>query len=266
MADTRWLNTSGFSGLNDDLLLMIRQAGFQRIDASPTDFPVMAGQPAGQIGAESLQHAGLQLNHLRTLENFPGAPHPGRWHKREELRQRIAFSLLAGCDALLVTPPVTPEVVKAMIDDDLRWLASEAARFHLRLIYQPLTDGCIDNTPAVAWEHLRHLEQPNIGLMIDWLSISAHGSDISWLETIPVEWIYGVQLCDPCDPRVQPAGNASQALNCFTDKLHSIGYRGPVGIVPNPAAGSIAEQITRAFFTLASLWPGNSTVITAGQG
>lgn len=268
MADIRWLNTSGFSGLNDQLLLLIRDAGFSQIDASPSDFsadPAEPGLVVGEKCAALLQRYGLHLIHLRTLQNFIGTPPALRWQKREEVRQRIALSLQAGCDTLLVTPPEDPNFVEALVDDDLRWLSSEAARFSMKIIYQPLNSGYTDQTLPAALDHLRRLEQPNIGLMVDWLSIVSGGSDASCLDEIPVEWIYRVQFCDPADPRIPRESNPRQALNCFTDKLHSSGYQGPVGILPNLRHGQPADQIRQAATILNSLWPDTSGLKSAGQ-
>ena len=268
MADTRWLNTSGFSGLNDELLLRIRDAGFSQIDASSSDFfvdPIESGLNVGEKYLTLLQRYGLHLTHLRTVENFIGAPHVLRWQKREEVRQQIALSLQVGCDTLLVTPPEEAGFVEALVDDDLRWLASEAARFSMKIIYQPLSCACIDTTLSEALQHLRQLDQPNIGLLVDGLSIVAGGSDAGCLDTIPVEWIYSVQFCDPADLRLSRCDNPQQALNCFTDKLHSSGYQGPVGILPNPRAGAAAEQIRQAMTMLNALWPEQGGPISAGQ-
>ncbi len=268
MADTRWLNTSGFSGLNDELLLHIRDAGFSQTDASSSDFfadPTESGLVVGAKCITLLQRYGLHLSHLRILKNFIGAPHARRWQKREEVRQQIALSLQAGCDTLLVTPPEDAGFVEALVDDDLRWLASEAARFSMKIIYQPLSSGCTDTTLPVALQHLQQLDQPNIGLMVDWVSIASEGSDVSWLDAIPAEWIYSVQFCDPADPRLPPCDHLQQALNCFTDKLHSSGYQGPVGILPNPRAGPAAEQIRQAATMLNALWPEQNSVKAAGR-
>lgn len=188
MADIRWLNTSGFSGLNDQLLLLIRDAGFSQIDASPSDFsadPAEPGLVVGEKCAALLQRYGLHLIHLRTLQNFIGTPPALRWQKREEVRQRIALSLQAGCDTLLVTPPEDPNFVEALVDDDLRWLSSEAARFSMKIIYQPLNSGYTDQTLPAALDHLRRLEQPNIGLMVDWLSIvSGDRMPVAWMRSL----------------------------------------------------------------------------------
>ena len=264
MAVTRWLNTSGFAGLNDELLQLIHDAGFSKIDASPSDLsadPTESGLITGAKCSILLQRYGLHLTHLRTLKNFIGAPHAWRWQKREEVRQRIALSLQVGCDTLLVTPPENPDFVAAQVDDDMRWLASEVARYNMKIIYQPLSNSCTDTTLPVALEHLRQLDQPNIGLMVDWLHIVSQGGDASWLAKTSTEQIYAVQFYDPLDPRLSVAGSTGgekkespQTEMCrFADKLDSFSYSGLVGIVPNPAVGSIQGQLNQAATILASL-------------
>lgn len=270
MAITRWLNTSGFAGLlNDELLLQIHDAGFSQIDASPSDLsadPSESGLIIGERCSILLQRYGLHLTHLRTLENFIGAPHALRWQRREEVRQSIALSLQAGCDTLLVTPPEHPDFVAAQVDDDMRWLASEAARYNMKIIYQPLSSGCTDTTLPVALEHLRQLGQPNIGLMVDWLHIVSQGGDASWLDKISTEQIYAVQFYDPLDLRLSVARSTvgekkdspQTELSRFADKLDSCGYTGSVGIVANPAVGPIQQQLNQAAKILASLGYSNS--------
>lgn len=123
-------------------------------------------------------------------------------------------------------------------------MASEAARYNMRIMYEPMAWCSVDNTLPLAWERLQRLDQPNIGLVVDLFHICALGGDASQLDGIPADRIYEVQLCDMAEmppqdkqplseyarhQRLLP-GDGIIEVERFVDKLKSAGYSGPVGI------------------------------------
>lgn len=130
----------------------------------------------------------------------------------------------------------------------------------------------MDNTLPKAWERLRRLDQPNIGLVVDLFHICALGGDASHLDGIPAERIYEVQLCDmaaqpPQDKQAimtiakhqrQLPGAGIIDIGSFIDKLKSAGYQGPVGIeVFNDALKRLPphEAAQQAYAALRRFWP-----------
>lgn len=213
-----------------------RAAGFEQVEIWRNDVEASTPQLAQQLG--------LSFTNLQVLRDFTGAPDREQLQKREELRQFIRVAQAIGCDTIQAPATTREDCVAERIDEDLRWMASEAARYNMRIMYEPMAWSSVDNTLPLAWERLQRLDQPNIGLVIDLFHICARGGDASQLDGIPAERIYEVQLCDmamlpPQEKHALSAYARHQRLlpgdgiidvGWFVDKLKSAGYCGPVGI------------------------------------
>ncbi|WP_239953377.1 sugar phosphate isomerase/epimerase [Pantoea sp. Z09] len=239
MTHPAFLNLVLLSGEPEEKLQAARDAGFDQVEIWREDVEACHG------GAARLAQQGIGFTNLQVLRDFTGAPGDLRRQKRDELRQFIEMAQALGCDTIQAPATTREDCIAQHIDEDLRWLASEAARFDMRIMYEPMAWCSVDNTLPKAWERLQRLDQPNIGLVVDLFHICALGGDASHLDTIPAERIYEVQLCDMA---VQPSPQDKEAImtlakhqrqlpgagiidiNSFVDKLKSAGYQGPVGI------------------------------------
>ncbi|CAK6488134.1 hypothetical protein PANNVG_00128 [Pantoea sp. Nvir] len=267
MTQPAFLNLVLLSGNTEEKLQAARDAGFDQVEIWREDVE------ACQAGAARLAQQGMGFTNLQVLRDFTGAPGELRRQKRDELRQFIAIAQALGCDTIQAPATTRDDAIVQQIDEDLRWLASEAARFDMRIMYEPMAWCSVDNTLPKAWERLRRLDQPNIGLVVDLFHICALGGDASHLDGIPAERIYEVQLCDMA---VQPAPQDKEAImqlakhrrqlpgagiidvGSFVDKLKSAGYRGPVGIeVFNDDLKRLPphEAARQAYAALRRFWP-----------
>lgn len=237
-----FLNLVLLNGEPEEKLQAAHDAGFDQVEIWREDVEACDGGAAALARIATQQGTGF--TNLQVLRDFTGAPSALRGQKREELRQFIHIAQVLGCDTIQA-PASTREDCRAdQIDDDLRWMASEAARYNMRIMYEPMAWCSVDNTLPLAWQRLQRLDQPNIGLVVDLFHICALGGDASQLDGIPAERIYEVQLCDmaavpPQDKqslidvarhqRLLP-GDGIIDIGRFVDKLKSAGYQGPVGI------------------------------------
>lgn len=267
MSQATFLNLVLLNGEPEQKLQAAREAGFDQVEIWREDVE------ASQGGAAALARQGIGFTNLQVLRDFTGAPGELRGQKREELRQFIRISRQLGCDTIQAPATTREDCIAAQIDDDLRWMASEAARYDMRIMYEPMAWCSIDNTLPRAWERLQRLDQPNIGLVVDLFHICASGGDASQLDGIPADRIYEVQLCDMAS--MPPTGDKQAMMDMakhqrllpgmgiidiarFVDKLKSGGYQGPVGIeVFNDRLKSQprAETAQRAFAALQRFWP-----------
>ncbi|WP_288656191.1 MULTISPECIES: sugar phosphate isomerase/epimerase family protein [Pantoea] len=218
-----------------------------------------------------LAHSAIRFTNLQVLRDFTGAPDSERQQKREELQQFIRLARAIGCDTIQAPATTRQDCIPERIDDDLRWLAAEAARHEMRIMYEPMAWSSVDNTLPLAWQRLQRLDLPNVGLVVDLFHICALGGDASHLEGIPASRIYEVQLCDMAE---QPPQN-NQALSdyarhqrllpgdgiidvaSFVSRLQRAIYAGPVGIeVFNDQlkAQPAAESARRAWQALNRCW------------
>lgn len=232
----KFLNLVLLSGEPEEKLRAARAAGFEQVEIWRDDVQASTPQLAKQLQ--------LGFTNLQVLRDFTGAPDRERQQKREELRQFIQIAQTLGCDTIQAPASTREDCVAARIDEDLRWMASEAARYNMRIMYEPMAWCSVDNTLPLAWERLQRLDQPNIGLVVDLFHICALGGDASQLDGIPADRIYEVQLCDMAEmppqdkqplseyarhQRLLP-GDGIIEVERFVDKLKSAGYSGPVGI------------------------------------
>ncbi len=262
MTQPAFLNLVLLSGNTEEKLQAAREAGFDQVEIWREDVD------ASRQGAAHLAQQGLGFTNLQVLRDFTGAPGELRRQKRDELRQFIEMAQALGCDTLQAPATTREDCIAGQIDEDLRWLASEAARFDMRIMYEPMAWCSVDNTLPKAWERLQRLDQPNIGLVVDLFHICALGGDASHLDNIPAERIYEVQLCDMA---VQPSPQDKEAImtlakhhrqlpgagiidiGSFVDKLKSANYQGPIGIeVFNDDLKRLPRQ---AYAALRRFWP-----------
>lgn len=267
MTHPAFLNLVLLSGEPEEQLQAARDAGFDQVEIWREDVEACHG------GAARLAQQGIGFTNLQVLRDFTGAPGDLRRQKRDELRQFIEMAQALGCDTIQAPATTREDCIAQHIDEDLRWLASEAARFDMRIMYEPMAWCSVDNTLPKAWERLQRLDQPNIGLVVDLFHICALGGDASHLDTIPAERIYEVQLCDMA---VQPSPQDKEAImtlakhqrqlpgagiidiNSFVDKLKSAGYQGPVGIEvfnDDLKRQPPREAAQQAYAALRRFWP-----------
>ncbi|CAJ0992481.1 sugar phosphate isomerase/epimerase [Pantoea sp. Nvir] len=239
MTQPTFLNLVLLSGEPEKKIQAAREAGFDQVEIWREDVDACQG------GATRLAQQGLGFTNLQVLRDFTGAPNSLRLQKRDELRQFIQMAEALGCNTIQAPATTREDAIAAQIDEDLCWMASEAARFNMRIMYEPMAWCSVDNTLPLAWERLKRLAQPNIGLVVDLFHICVLGGDASHLENIPADRIYEVQLCDMA---VQPSpydkdtiiniakhqrqlpGTGIINISSFVERLKSVGYKGPVGI------------------------------------
>jgi len=232
----KFLNLVLLNGEPEEKLRAAHTAGFEQVEIWREDVRANTLHQATQLQ--------LGFTNVQVLRDFTGAPDRDRQQKREELRQFIQIAQSIGCDTIQAPASTREDCVASRIDEDLRWMASEAARYNMRIMYEPMAWCSVDNTLPLAWERLQRLDQPNIGLVVDLFHICALGGDASQLDGIPADRIYEVQLCDMAEmppqekqplseyarhQRLLP-GDGIIEVERFVDKLKSAGYRGPVGI------------------------------------
>ncbi|WP_058970170.1 sugar phosphate isomerase/epimerase family protein [Type-D symbiont of Plautia stali] len=263
-SNPKFLNLVLLNGEPEQKLRAARAAGFEQVEIWREDVEANTAPLAQQLA--------LGFTNLQVLRDFTGAPDHLRLQKREEMRQFIQIAQAIGCNTLQAPATTRTDCVAERIDEDLRWMASEAARYSMRIMYEPMAWCSVDNTLPLAWERLQRLDQPNIGLVVDLFHICALGGDASQLDGIPADRIYEVQLCDMAEMPPQEPGALSDyarhqrllpgdgiiEVERFIDKLKSGGYSGPVGIeVFNDALKAQPPEVAaqQAWQALNRYWP-----------
>ncbi|MBK4764859.1 MAG: sugar phosphate isomerase/epimerase [Pantoea sp. Brub] len=240
----KFLNLILLNGKLRQKLQAAYSAGFNQVEIWQEDIYIQNDFSEISSIAQFAIEKGIGFTNLQVLRDFTGIPINYQKQKRKELYQFIKLAQAIGCDTIQAPATTRTDCIIDKIDDDLKWMASEAIRHNMRIMYEPMAWCSVDNTLPLAWERLQRINQPNVGLVIDLFHICALGGDVLQLDGIPVDRIYEVQLCDitkqPLKDKKslmqvarherQLPGNGIINIECFIDKLKRIGYQGPIGI------------------------------------
>lgn len=265
-----FINTILLGGTPTQKIAAARAAGFEQIEILTDDVDAYDGSP--EVLGRWLQEMGIGLTDYQVLREFDGAPENLRAKKRAEALSMLDTAAKMGADTVLTTASTDPACIAANIDDDLRWLAGEAAMRHLRIAYEGLAWSTINFTLAAAWNCVQRLNISNLGLVVDPFHLFLRGGSASDLDNIPMNRIYLVQLSDSnldhCDDlqlvintarhhRLLP-GQGWFPIDTVLERFKAGGYAGPVGIeVFNDEMRARDPQVTarEAMLALNRVWP-----------
>ena len=143
-----------------------------------------------------LKRLGLGLTDYQVLLDFDGAPDVIREAKRLEALRMLDTAVAVGADTLLTPACTRKDCVADRIEEDLRWLAREAAERGLRVAYEAMAWSTINHFTLDAWQTLKNVGEKNLGMVIDAFHIFVRHRTAADLEGIPAERIFWVQLSD----------------------------------------------------------------------
>jgi 4-hydroxyphenylpyruvate dioxygenase len=233
----RSIATVSVSGSLPEKLQAIADAGFDGVEIFENDLLYYPGSPA-EI-RQRCADLGLTITLFQPFRNFEGNP-------RDQLethleRARLKFDLMhqLGCDTLLVCSNVSPQssASRDVQIADLARLATLAEQSGIRIGYEALAWGAHVNRYRQAWDRVREVDSPAMGIVLDSFHILALGDSLDELDDIPLEKITFLQLADApilqmntlewsrhyrCFP-----GQGELPLVKFATQLTQKGYRGP---------------------------------------
>lgn len=232
----RSIATVSVSGSLPDKLRAIAAAGFDGVEIFENDLTFYPGSP--QEIRQLCADLGLAILLFQPFRDFEGGP-------RERLAQNLAraarkFALMQqlGCDRMLVCSNVSPECSEDFTTQvsDLRALAELASQYGITLGYEALAWGRHVSLWREAWQRVKAVDHPALGIVLDSFHILSRGDTLDGLSDVPPEKIVFVQLADApllkmdvlswsrhfrCFP-----GQGELDLATFTRQLSSHGYRG----------------------------------------
>ncbi|AYD05163.1 4-hydroxyphenylpyruvate dioxygenase (plasmid) [Neorhizobium sp. NCHU2750] len=265
-----FLNTVLLGGTTNDKIQAVSAAGFDQIELWQQDLDAFP-QGAQRLGLQ-LRQARVGLTDYQVLLDFDGAPNEIRGEKRTEALRMFDDAICLGAKTILVPASTRKDCVPGRIDEDMKWLCSEAAQRGLRIAYEAMAWSTVNSTTPAAWELVKRLDQSNLGLVIDAFHLFSKGRTINDVVDIPDDRIYLVQLSDHAgeiDParivqiarhnRLLP-GNGSFPLTDLVRHLQDIDYGGPIGLEvfndelksqpPHQAAGKAMASLLKTWHGL----------------
>lgn len=233
----RSIATVSIAGTLPEKLEAIAAAGFDGVEIFENDLLYYPGKPADI--RRLAQELGLAITLFQPFRDFEGGPRDRLAANLERVRRKFALMQELGCDRMLLCSNVAPDC-SAEIElqiEDLGRLACLAQQQGMVVGYEALAWGRHVNRYRQAWERVRAVDSPALGLVLDSFHILALGDNLDQLEDIPAEKISFLQLADAplmnmeviewsrhfrCFP-----GQGELPLVEFTRKLVEKGYTGP---------------------------------------
>lgn len=240
---TVFLNTILLGGPVRGKLEAAAAAGFDAVELWRED---VAACPGGAAEVRAMAaDLGLEIADIMVLRDATGLPDGLREAKRDETLAVMDLALALGTACVQSPATMRAECIAERIDDDLAWMADQAARRGLVISYEATAWSAVDNTLPAAWDRVRRLGAANVGVVVDSFHICARGRDARDLDGVPAEKIFQVQLNDLIEPvgigdlphlievarhrRLLP-GEGRFPLGDFVRRLSAMGYAGPMGV------------------------------------
>ena len=188
--------TVSVSGTLDRKLAAIAQAGFGGVEIFENDLLGFDGS-ARDVGAMIRDH-GLVCTCYQPFRDFEGLPPALR--ERALARAEAKFDLMEalGANLLLVCSSVHREASgdTGRIVEDFRLLGERAARRGLRVGYEALAWGRHVHDHRQAWDIVRRVDHPAIGLILDSFHSLARRIPIESIAAIDPRKIFLMQIAD----------------------------------------------------------------------
>lgn len=210
----RSIATVSLSGTLDEKLRAIAAARFHAVEIFENDLINFGGTP-GEV-RRMADDLGLGIDLFQPFRDFEGVS--DQMLKRSLDRAERKFDIMAelGAPMMLVCSNVQSDA-HADPDraaDQLRALAERAARRGVRVGYEALAWGTHVSTYGQAWEIVRRVDHPHLGLIVDSFHTLVLGDDPAGIANIPREKLFFVQLADAPRLTMDPL-SWSRHFRCF---------------------------------------------------
>ncbi len=235
-------------------LRAIADAGFEHVEIFESDL-LASPEPMHVIGA-MMRDLGLTCVAFQPFRDFEGMPATLRKRVFDRAERKFDVLEVLGTDLMLVSANVSPDALadRGRIVDDFRELGERAAARRLRVAFEPLAWARHIRDPGDAWDIVRQVDHPAVGLALDAFNCLAPGKPIDGLASIRADQLFHVQIADApkldMDPlswsrhfRCMP-GQGDLPVVEFVRALQGIGYDGVLSLeIFNDRfrAGSTAE-------------------------
>ncbi|WP_346828375.1 bifunctional sugar phosphate isomerase/epimerase/4-hydroxyphenylpyruvate dioxygenase family protein [Serratia inhibens] len=192
----RSIATVSIAGTLPEKLEAIAAAGFDGVEIFENDLLYYPGKPADI--RRLAQELGLAITLFQPFRDFEGGPRDRLAANLERVRRKFALMQELGCHRMLLCSNVAPDC-SAEIElqiEDLGRLADLAQQQGMVVGYEALAWGRHVNRYRQAWERVRSVDSPALGLVLDSFHILALGDTLDQLDDIPAEKISFLQLAD----------------------------------------------------------------------
>ncbi len=232
--------TASLSGALDEKLAAIAAAKFSGVEICEQDLLSFNGTPEDvRRMAEDL---GLRIVSFQPFRDFEGMPPAHRQKLFDRAERKFNVMEQLGCELLLVCSNMSPDSLPG-IDravEDFRELGERAARRGFRVGFEALAGGRHINQYSDAWEVVRHVDHPAVGLVLDSFDTLVRKTPLAAIRSIPRDRIFLVQIADA--PRLDIdymswsrhfrnfPGQGDLPVLDFLTAVRETGYDGPLSL------------------------------------
>lgn len=270
-----FINTIVLGGTPKQKIAAARAAGFDQVELWRQDVESCESDP--EAFGSWIHEQSVGITDYQVIFDFDGAPDEIRDRKRVEAITMLDAAVRLGASTVLTPASTDSRCVANRVEQDMRWLAREAATRNLRIAYENLAWSAVNFTLPAVWEVVQRLNEPNLGVAVDSFHIFARKRDARDLAGIPMDRISlvqlsdfdNVQLFDPDDAgycesviniarhhRLMP-GRGQFPIETILRPLREANYSGPIGVevFNDSMKAQEPEAIAReAMSALKSVW------------
>ena len=232
--------TVSLSGTLEEKLQAVARAGFDGVEIFENDLLAFPGS-AAEVG-QIIRDLGMQCTLFQPFRDFEGLPPDLRSRAFDRAEKKFEVMHQLGTDLLLVCSSVSP-VASAdphRIADDFRELGERAAAQNVRVGYEALAWGRHVWDHRQAWEIVKAVDHPAIGLILDSFHSLVRRIPVKSIADIDLAKIFIVQIADAPWLNMEYLqwsrhfrnlpGQGEIPVKNFVTALIECGYRGPLSL------------------------------------
>lgn len=232
--------TVSLSGTLPEKLEAIAAAGFDGVEIFENDLLYFDGSPASV--RSMCADLGLEIMLFQPFRDFEGGPRERLTRNLDRAERKFELMAELGTRRILVCSSVASDTSRddALIAGDLHLLAERAARHGIQVGYEALAWGRHINSYRHAWQLVKTVDHPNLGIILDSFHTLSIRDDLTTLAEIPGNKIVFLQLADAPILNMDVLewsrhfrnfpGQGDFDLGAFLAPILRAGYTGPLSL------------------------------------
>lgn len=233
----RSIATVSLGGSLPEKLRAIAAAGFHGVEIFDKDLEDYPGTPASVRRLAT--DLGLKITLFQPLRDVEGGTRDAFAHALERAKRKIAVMHELDCDTLLLCSNTSADASsdRELQCDDLRTIATLAEQEQITVGYEALAWGRYVRHWRQAWDRVKAINSPAMGIVLDSFHIQSLGDTLDGLDEVPLEKLTFVQLADAPEMQMD-VQQWSRHFRCYPGKgqmpvvdlardIQRRGYHGP---------------------------------------
>jgi 4-hydroxyphenylpyruvate dioxygenase len=188
--------TVSISGTLEGKLRAVADAGFDAVEIFENDLLTFPGTPS-EVG-RIVRDLGMEISLFQPFRDLEGMPDPQRAQAFERMKRKFDVMAELGTDLILLCSNCSPlaDENRSKMVSDLTALGALAAEHDMRVGYEALAWGRHVHDHRDAWNLVRDVDHPNIGLILDSFHSLSRKIPSASIGDIRADKLFIVQVAD----------------------------------------------------------------------